>query len=272
MGPMQHCHLGKDKIKRYKRWVNWIQDAENKVTFLRLNTDKEKIGFIRSCAGAELSDFWTKKARIKFVKILPDGLRGLEAQAAHTYQQINDESQTALLKLVSRDRAIIDLLRLEQGTQSSINFLSEVEDQEHLCRMEEMSLASQDMQRMSLIVGMKDRTLAEKAIVEEYTLMQVIQAGVNRETSKANVEAIQARPHNTVHRVEKKLYQGGDLDARINYLQAELEDVMKIRKSGRYSGRTSSSQEEIKGDKCRKCTYEHGKGRCPAEGRKCNIC
>ena len=89
MGPMQHCHLGKDKIKRYKRWVNWIQDAENKMTFLRLNTDKEKIGF---------------------------------------------------------------------------------------------------MQRMSLIAGMKDRTLAEKAIVEEYTLMQVIQAGVNRETSKANME------------------------------------------------------------------------------------
>ena len=128
------------------------------------------------------------------------------------------------------------------------------------------------MQRMSLIAGMKDRTLAEKAIAEEYTLKQVIQAGLNRETSKANMEEMQARPHNTIHRVEEKLYQGGDLDARINYLQAELEDVMKIRKSGRYSGRTSSSQEEIKGDKFRKCTYEHGKGRCPAEGRKCNIC
>ena len=52
---------------------------------------------------------------------------------------------------------------------------------------------------------------------------------MNRETSKANMEEMQARPHNTIHRVEEKLYQGGDLDARINYLQAELEDVMKIR-------------------------------------------
>ena len=159
-----------------------------------------------------------------------------------------------------------------QGTRSFIDFLSEVEDQEHLCRTEEMPLTSDDMRRMSLIAGMRDHTLAEKAIAKEYTLKQVIQAGVNRESSKANVEAMQARPHTAVHRVEETLYKGGDVDARINYLQAELEDVMKIRKSGRYSGRATSSQEEARGDKCRRCTYEHGEGRCPAEGRKCNIC
>ena len=218
VGPMQQCHLGKYKIKRYKRWGDWIQDAENR----------------------------------------PD--------------QIKDESKKSLLKMVNRDRAIIDLLRLEQGTRNFTDFLSEVEDQEHLCRTEEMPLNSHDMQRMSLIAGMKDRMLAEKAIAEEYTLKQVIQGGGNRESIKANVEAMQARPHTNVHRVEDKLYQGGDMDARINYLHAELEDVMKIRKSRKYSGRTSSFQEETRGDKCKKCTYEHGEGRCPAEGRKCNIC
>ena len=67
----------------------------------------------------------------------------------------------------------------------------------------------------------------------------------------ANVEAIQARPHTTAHRVEEKLYQGGDLDVRINYLQAELEDVMKISKSGRYSSRTAASQEETKAGNAR---------------------
>ena len=24
VGPMQHCQLGKDKIRRYKRWGDWI--------------------------------------------------------------------------------------------------------------------------------------------------------------------------------------------------------------------------------------------------------
>ena len=190
VGPMQPCHLGKDKIKRYKRWEDWIQDAENKMKFLKMTSNTEQIGFVRSCAGAELTDFWTKEARIRFDDIQADAARGVEAQLAHTFKQIKEESKKALLKLVSRDRAIIDLLRLEQGTRSFIDFLSEVEDQEHLCRTEEMPLASADMQRMSLIAGMKDRTLAEKAIAEEYTLKQVIQGGVTRETSKSNVEAM----------------------------------------------------------------------------------
>ena len=64
--PMQHCLLGKDKIRGYKRWVDWIQDAENKMKVLQITTDQAKIGFIRSCAGAELTEFRTKEAGIRF--------------------------------------------------------------------------------------------------------------------------------------------------------------------------------------------------------------
>ena len=85
---------------------------------------------------------------------------------------------------------------------------------------------------MSLIAGIKDQTLTEKAIAEDCSLKQVIQSEVNRETFKANVEAMQARPHTNIHRVEESLYQGGDMDARINYLYSRLEDVMKIRRVG----------------------------------------
>ena len=61
-----------------------------------------------------------------------------------------------------------------------------MEDQEHLCRAEE-KISSDDLKRMSLLAGLKDnRTLAEKALAEEYSLKQVIQAAVNRESSKAN--------------------------------------------------------------------------------------
>ena len=90
--------------------------------------------------------------------------------------QIREENAKALFKMASLDRTIIDLLRLEQGTRNFIDFLSEVEHQEHLCRMEEIPLTSDDMQCISLIASMKDRTLAEKAIAEEYSLKQVIRA------------------------------------------------------------------------------------------------
>ena len=178
-----------------------------------------------------------------------------------------------LLKLVSRDRAIIDLFRMEQGNRSFMEFLSEVEDQEHLCRAEE-KISSDDLKRMSLLAGLKDRTLAEKALAEEYSLKQVIQAAVNRESSKANTEAIRARPAQNVNRVEdrEEEHQGGILEARINHLQAELEEleVRKIRQSGKYSSRYKG--EETK-EQCPPCTYQHGGGaRCPAEGRECREC
>ena len=55
-----------------------------------------------------------------------------------------------------------------------------------------MNLTSMDMQRMIMIAGgMKDR-MAENAIVEKYSLKQVIITNI--------------------HRVEEKLFQGDDLD------------------------------------------------------------
>ena len=133
VGQMSPCHLGKNKLKRYRKWKDWIQDAENKMTFLGLDTGASKISFIRSCAGAELTEFWDKEARIRFTAITADVARGIQAQAAHTYEEIKKESKDALLKLVSRDRAVIELIRLEQGSRSFLDFLSEVEDQEYLC-------------------------------------------------------------------------------------------------------------------------------------------
>ena len=48
---------------------------------------------------------------------------------AHTYEQVVEDTNQTLLKLVSKDRAIIDLLRLEQGNRGFMDYLAEVEDQ-----------------------------------------------------------------------------------------------------------------------------------------------
>ena len=34
VGPMGPCVLGKDKLKRPKKWSDWKKDAENKMRFL----------------------------------------------------------------------------------------------------------------------------------------------------------------------------------------------------------------------------------------------
>ena len=222
VGPMRPCPLGKDKLKRFKKWNDWIRDAETKMAFLGLTRNQQKVNFIRSCAGSELTEFWMKEARIRFEAVAANEAEEIEAQAAHTYNEMVEETKKILLKLVSRDRAIIDLLRMEQGSRSFMEFLSEVEDQEHLCRTEEKRITSDDLKRISLIAGIKDRTLAEKALAEEYNLKQVIQAAANRENSKANVEAMQPRGVQHVNRVEdgEDSVDEGEIAARLEYLQS----------------------------------------------------
>ena len=272
VGTMPPCPLGKNKLKRYKKWCDWIRDAETKMTFLEMTTEIQKMNFIRSCAGPELNEFWLKEARIRFEAIPASTDGTIPAQPAHSYEELKAESKAALLKLVSRDRAIIELLRMEQGGRSFMDFLAEIEDQEHLCRTDELRITSDDLKRMSLIAGMNDRTLAEKALAEEYSLKQVIQAGVNRESSRANVEAMQAKPTSVNRLAHMGRIPTSDLDSRIDHLQSELDEVMRIRQSGKYSNRFRSEDSPKPKKKCQKCTYNHAEGLCPAEGRMCNAC
>ena len=41
VGEMPPCHLGKDRLRRYKKWRDWLQNAENKMNFLRIENDHE---------------------------------------------------------------------------------------------------------------------------------------------------------------------------------------------------------------------------------------
>ena len=271
VGPMAACSLGKDKIKRYKKWRDWIGDAENKMKFIGTTSDIQKISFLQSCGGAELTELWEKEVRIRFEP--GEEVNGLREEA-HTYAQLLEETKKALLKVVSRDRAIINLFQMEQGSKSFMDYLSEVEDQTNLCTTWE-PLTGDDLKRISLLAGIKDRTLAEKALAEEYSLKQVIQMAINRESLRANAEALRTRPTLAVHRVDNsEELQDGNLDAMINHQQARLEElqVRKLRQSGKYSGRWKG-EEETK-ERCPRCTYEkHQEGnKCPAEGRECREC
>ena len=125
VGPMGPCVLGKDKLKRPKKWTNWYKDSENKMRFLGVTDSVRKMNFLRSCAGAELTEFWVKDVRVLF-----EATREGEVDVpAHTYEQVVENTKQTLLKLVSKDRAIINLLRMEQGSRGFMDFLADIEDQ-----------------------------------------------------------------------------------------------------------------------------------------------
>ena len=66
VGPMGPCVLGKDKLKRPKKWTDWHKDVENKMRFLGITDSTQKMNCLRSCAGAELTKFWEKEVRVLF--------------------------------------------------------------------------------------------------------------------------------------------------------------------------------------------------------------
>lgn len=68
-GSLQPCLLGRDKTRRYQHFRDWITQAEAKMGFLGITEGKQKIGYLRSNAGAELTTFWDKEVRARFKDI-----------------------------------------------------------------------------------------------------------------------------------------------------------------------------------------------------------
>ena len=279
VGQLAPCALGRDKTKRFKKFVDWIKMAESKMTFLGIDDDVQKVNYRKSCAGAELLTFLEKEVRIWFQAVAVNAALGIIAAAAHTYDEVVAESRRVLLAIISRDRAVIDLLKISQEDRSVMEFLAEVEDQARLCRANENRITEDDLIRMTLIAGFRDRLLAEKVLAEEQTLVATIQLAVSRENSKANVEAMQAKNSEGVRRV-------GDLDKRDKESMEILDDdiqkmeerlaVMKIRQQGKFSGRYKGKDYQGygagQGEKCKNCSLSHISGECPAKGKTCFAC
>ena len=73
VGQLGPCHLGRDKMERYKKWGDWMKEAKSKMAFLGITANSQKVAYIRSCAGAELLTFCEKEARIRFEGIPATG-------------------------------------------------------------------------------------------------------------------------------------------------------------------------------------------------------
>ena len=61
VGQMPPCYLGKNKIKHFTKWKDWISEAEKKKAFLSMGSGEYKIDVMRSCREPELIEFWGNK-------------------------------------------------------------------------------------------------------------------------------------------------------------------------------------------------------------------
>lgn len=270
-GNLQPCVLGRDKTKRYQAFLDWMTQAEAKMAFLGIQVGAKKVAYIRSNAGPELTIFWEKEVRARFADIAGDAHAGIAAQAAHTYEELIALSKGEMLSMVNRDRAVIDLLRMSQGDKSAMEFVAAVEDQARLCRADTEPIKETDLTRMALIGGMKDRSLAEKALAENYELKTTIDTMKTRESSKANAVAMRGLAAGTeeVKRLRSDLAGEESMEEEIDRLERNLQ-IMRLRKEGKYSSRRRGGEE---GQKCRSCDLIHEvRGECSAKGKTCYRC
>ena len=269
-GSLPPCVLGRDKTKRYQQFREWLTQAEAKMEFLAITETKRKVAYLRSNAGPELTLFWEKEVRVRFTATQADAVAGVEAQDAHSYEDIVEGSKRELLSMVNRDRAVIDLLRMSQGDRQAMEFVAAAEDQARLCRADVVPIKEEDLTRMALIGGMKDRSLAEKALAENYNLKTTIDTMKTRESSKANAVAMRGLAEGTedVKRVKGRQVEGYDTD-EIEEMEADLK-VMKLRRQGRYSSRRQGTETR---KKCKNCNLTHREEEeCSAKGRTCYKC
>ena len=61
MGRLGPCDLGRDKMKQYKKFKDWHREALAKMTLLGLTSDQQRISFLHSSTGQELTEFGRNK-------------------------------------------------------------------------------------------------------------------------------------------------------------------------------------------------------------------
>ena len=283
VGPMEPCNLGIDKVKRYKEFSDWLKEVETKMDFMGIVENAKKISLLRSWAGKVLLNYWDKEVRIRWTSspTIPAGQDQIEVPAvpADSYAEVINKTKAEILKHVNRDRSIIDLLHMRQQDDTWMAFISELEDSADLCQLDTKNFTRDDAIRVAALSGMKDRSLAEKALAEKYNLQTLISVGSTRETSKATAEAMAGKAVTTlkrVPRVEDRFTGERDmedmseeeLDRKISALS-----VMKLKKSGKYSVRFKDKDgKSDKAVRCNNCRTQHEEGRCPARGKDCFTC
>ena len=245
VGPMEPCHLGIDKVKRLKNFQDWCKEAEAKITYMGITGDTRKVALLKSWAGRTLLNFWEKEARIQLEKIPRIPAAGGQAEVpeipADTFENIIKKTKVELLKHVSRDRSLTDLLQMKQGDDTWMQFISDVEDAADLCRLDTKPLTREDAIRVAALAGMRDRLLAEKALSEEFSLQKLISVGTTRETSRSNVEAMEGSKTGTIKRIPGRATASSSGEqhqlAPGIVLEGEEISVMKMKKAGKYSVR-----------------------------------
>ena len=270
LGHMKPLDMGADKMRRLKKFNEWLEEAENRMRYIGATADEERISLLRSWGGQDLVNFMKLHAKVLFEPIppKPDTTPPTPEIPKDTYAQTITKIRAELQRLVNRTLAMHELLTSKQGNRPWLEFYAEIETKARNLEFDTRPYTHKDAVKDALIMGMTDKKLMERALAEDPSHDTLMLWGQAREAGKEGVHNLSGG-HSSANRIE-------NFD---DMSETEIEDmietlsVMKIKKQGRYSGRPRRELPRPQTNPCKNCLSDyHPPGRCPANGKECFAC
>ena len=267
LGHMKQLDMGPDKMRRLKKFNEWLEEAENRMTYIRINTDEERVSLLRSWGGQDLVTFMKLHAKVLF-EPTPSAEEGEPDTPKDTYAQIITKIRAELQRLVNRTLAMHELFTTKQGNRPWLDFYADVETKAQNLEFDNIPYTHKNAVKDALTMGMSDKRLMERALTEDPGHDTLMKWGQAREAGKEGVHSL-AGGYSATNRI-------GNLDEDMS--ETEIEDmietlsIMKVKKQGKYSGRPRREAPRPQTSHCRNCLSDHPPGRCPANGKECFAC
>ena len=262
LGPMKPCIFGANKMMRLHQFETWLEEARNRMTYLGTTEDNAKIILLRSWGGADLVDHM-KTAKVKFEAV--EATIDAAAIPRDTYEDVINKIKTELRSLVNKTMATHLLLTTKQGERGWKDFIKDIEEKARILDFNITPYRQDDAIKDAAIFGMADTRLREKALAEDPDLPTLISWGQSREAGREGAHHLKDKTSPVNRLTTEESLEMPEIDDMIHTLQ-----VMKLRKSGRYS--TRAHRLTPNKNQCMNCSGKHQEGKCPAKGRECFAC
>ena len=66
LGHIKTLDLGCEKMRKLKKFNEWLEEAENRMVYIGANTDEEKVTLLRSWGGTDFVNFMKLNAKVLF--------------------------------------------------------------------------------------------------------------------------------------------------------------------------------------------------------------
>ena len=259
LGPIRQCSLGSDKMRKLTLFNEWLEEAENRMDYIGVVNDKEKIILLKTWGGTDINEL------IKLEKSplnIKTELSSENTPVECTYDQLISRLRNYLSKLVNRTMAMHQLLTTQQGARSWSDFMRDLEKKSKILNFEKKPYSIEEAIKDAAIFGMNDTILKEKALAEDPDLEKLTRWGLARETGKEDANHLKGSNIRRLGLPKDGKMKDDEIDNIIDALQ-----VMKLRKPGKYSGRKPANKLQ-----CQRCNSSHPPERCPSNGKTCFEC